>query len=332
MHARLKPGFTLLEVLVAMTIFSIMLLLLAQVMGGATSLWQQSRARQQKFREATQAMETLRLNIAQATLNTYYEYLAANGNPRQAGNNSFVPSTYGPISELRFIAGQGLVTDPPNAVSSAIFFQAPTGAVETAVNRPLSSLLATYGYYVAVNSDATSRPVAIQPINNSPARVRFRLMQMIEPAERLTVYTTTRLDRNTTERTWFTTPLPVAAYRSVLAENVVAMVLRVRDPAAATLSYAYESAQVASPSRRHLLPPTIDITLVAIDEASAARFAQANSAAGMITKLGLNTLFTNITKYDDDLKTLTTNLVDNKLDYRVFATSVNIEGAKWSSP
>ncbi len=329
-------GVTLVEMLVALAVLMILMVLLAQVTGSATDLWRKSSSKAQKFREARRAMETIQRTLSQATLNTYYEYLDGSGNPRTTNNAAtFVPSKYGRMSELRFVCGPvgaapiGTIVsaDGGTPVTQAMFFHAPTGEVGDPGLRPLNSLLNTYGFYVEVNSDSGTKPVfAGQP------RQRFRLMQMIEQGENLTVYTHTSGDANSTATDWYGTPLAKPEDNICLAENIVALLLRARYPGE-TQADAFAYSSMNPGVQRHQLPPVVDVTLVAIDEASAARLAAetSNSSSAMIAKLGLGGAFSDPLQFDNDLKALEEKLVENHLAYRVFTSSVSIEGAKWST-
>ena len=48
-------------------------------------------------------------------------------------------------------------------------------------HKPLNNLLNTWGYFIEVNDDADLVPRFIKPL--VPARIRARLMEMMEPSE-----------------------------------------------------------------------------------------------------------------------------------------------------
>ncbi|MEI6536910.1 MAG: prepilin-type cleavage/methylation domain-containing protein, partial [Verrucomicrobiaceae bacterium] len=75
----------------------------------------------------------------------------------------------------------------------------------------------------------------------------------------------------------------------------------------------------------------VRVTLVALDESSAARIDRESTQPG-VGELGvdLTSLFTNASQYSTDLKTLEQALQSKRLQYRVFTTEVAIPGAKWS--
>jgi uncharacterized protein (TIGR02599 family) len=152
----------------------------------------------------------------------------------------------------------------------------------------------------------------------------------------------------------------------VLAENVIALILEpklaLKDEAAADTAYgisttstplgtalapnyAYDSSTVgqggtlnATTGRysqpllnsMNQLPPVIQVTVVALDEASALKLGNTTTAPN--TALGLtSTLFTQAKNFQSDMTTLQSALNASHLNYRVFQTDVAIRGAKWTS-
>jgi len=142
----------------------------------------------------------------------------------------------------------------------------------------------------------------------------------------------------------------------ILAENVIALILLPKlTPATEAAqnytdsslapSYLYDSTgdnmtTTTDPNLNPVnqLPPIVQVTMVAIDEASAVRLtAQGNQ--NILNEL--NSLFSNSTNYSTDLAGGGTTppvggglepfLSRNNISYRVFSTDVAIKGAKWSS-
>jgi len=70
------------------------------------------------------------------------------------------------------------------------------------------------------------------------------------------------------------------------------------------------------------------VTLVAIDDSSAARLEELPASAKTILDPGQN--FTSVASYEADLAALVAFLQTNRLNYRVFTTTVSIRQAKWS--
>jgi uncharacterized protein (TIGR02599 family) len=211
-----------------------------------------------------------------------------------------------------------------------------------------------------------------------PPRLRSRLMELREPSEKFSVYQVTqpeekrddeRVPRPTIFRplsgslAWFTTTL-TSANPPVrrLADNVVALIIlpkltpqdelaRVtKNPGATPLAkgYVYDSyanvydsdATTVDPdiNPKNQLPPVVQVTMVAIDEVSAARIAAISQTANQLRQnLKVDGFFADSTKLADqvtgtagDLTQFQAELNKLKLTHRVFTTNVSIRGAKWS--
>src|SRR5262245_57513174 len=67
-------GFTLVELLLSMTILSIIMILSVQVVGQTQKIWTQGVNRLERFREARMAFENISQDLQQAVLNTYLTY------------------------------------------------------------------------------------------------------------------------------------------------------------------------------------------------------------------------------------------------------------------
>ena len=101
-------------------------------------------------------------------------------------------------------------------------------------------------------------------------------------------------------------------------------------------NYTYDSTVAnsnAALDTKNQLPPLIQVTMVAINEASAIRLAQGQGTTmptfGLSTA-AFNNLFTNATQMSADLATLEQALANQHIVYRVFSTNLAIKGAKWS--
>jgi len=194
---------------------------------------------------------------------------------------------------------------------------------------------------VEYNSDANDLP---STLNLTPTS-RFRLMEMREPSEQLSVYEVTSGDPDTESRAWLTTPMNDPDLQHPLVDNVLALVLLPKlssrdDPTGLSLvsansNYLYDSSlegqgATIDPffSSLHQIPPLVEVTLVAIDEASAQRLEQSTDFT-QFTDL-LSTLFQRPDDFDNDLEALENELQDRRLNYRVFSTEVPIQASKWS--
>ncbi len=141
-----------------------------------------------------------------------------------------------------------------------------------------------------------------------------------------------------------------------LADNVIALVVWPRlstaddslgtklaqNPAAPT--YVYDSQYKAFPATggtqplwANQMPPTVQVTLITISEASAARIdtksptppAIITSALGTNTSTGAS-VFTNPLNYQSDLAYVGHQLAQNHIDFRILNTSVAMRESKWS--
>ena len=359
--SRSRKGFTLVEMLIATSLIVLLLLFLVAMTDSTAKTWKYASSKTEQFQEARIAFDAMTRRLSEATLNTYWDVEYPSG----ARTPATAPSRYIRKSELRFISGPmntlvgGGVTKYP---THGVFFQAPTGFVGNSVNNgSLSNLLNTSGFFLEISSTDPNLPEFLksEPGERNPVvptRLRSRLMELREPSEKLSVY------RNPTDRTWFTTTLSSAnpPVRR-LADNVVALVLlpkltpqdelaRVtKNPSAAPLAknYVYDStATDPDPdiNPKNQLPPVIQVTMVAIDEVSAARLAASSQTADKLREnLDVDNFFTDSTKLADqadgtpgDLTNFQSKLNglrkagDLKLTHRVFTTNVSIRGAKWS--
>ena len=275
-------GFTLVEILVAMVVLVLIMALLLSMLNQTTSMWRSTMGNVQEFQRAREAFEILTTRLSRATLNTYWGY-----------NTASTPETYYRESELRFLCGpcSTLVgtgaSSAPTYPGQAVFFQAPGGVPVSGTVSDLPGSLSTWGYYVAYGNDTNYRPSVLSGL---PTRYRFRLFEMMEPSDQLTIYKYTSGVQNLsyTATTWFTPDLSLGATRMrVLAENVVALIVLPKlsagdDASGVQLApfYAYDSTatSVATPSPvvtpaasagmldpKNQLPPIVQVIMVVVE-------------------------------------------------------------------
>jgi uncharacterized protein (TIGR02599 family) len=361
-------GFTLVEVLVSTALIVLLAGMLLQTVQSTSDVWRSGRSKVEQFREARDAFESMTRRLSTATLNTYYDYLDSLGKPRitYSPNAVFTPQTYGRYSELRFISGpteQLVKTNLPFRPTHGVFFQAPIGFVEDYdAYGGLEYLINTWGYFIEFGEDTNDVPMFLRSgglLSQTGMRPRFRLMELREPSENLRVY---RI-RSSDPRAWFVDPVTMPVERSErpvrkLADNIVALVLLPRlakdekdqtgklveldDLAPKFLYDSLSVGEAGSPNQAHLnskhqLPPVMQVTMVAIDEPSAARLAAVHGSNPPDLGLGDGSgLFENAIDLEPsegkegDLQRLEQRLQDRRLTYRIFTTSVTLRGAKWS--
>ena len=358
---RLCKGFTLVEVLLSTAIIAVLILILVSITGQTSATWRYTTAKIEQFRESRDAFETITTKVSQATLNTYWDY-----------DNMTLPKRYERRSELRFISGPAsslLGNGPANTtrVTHCVFFHAPLGYADTGTYKGLEGLLNVWGYYLELNSDKTTRPAFVNSMPSPPPeRFRFRLMEFMQPSDQLLTYSYTSGSGaggvaaaiSYQGKDWFKTPVNNSAstLSRPVAENIIALIITPRlskrdeqqfnnsSPDYSPLSpdYSYDSSLTQNAGQsstdprtnpKNQLPPVVQITMVAIDETSAARL-NLNSASGDI--FSLSSKFSDTTKYTGDLKfqtggaSLENTLISMKVNYRIFTSNVPIRAAKWS--
>jgi uncharacterized protein (TIGR02599 family) len=355
-----RGAFTLVELLLSTAVLSLIVLMLVAMTNQTAATWRYTTGKIEQFSGARDGFESLTRQIGQATLNTYYDYYNASGEPRTTDNAGiFVPKSYGRQSELRFISGSmdrsnsyngqpfpALAADASRPrPTHGVFFHAPLGLVEDVPKHGgLQGLLNSWGYYVEFDSDERNRPAFLQGASTiAPPRWRYRLMEFMQPSEKMETY---KAPGN-----WFAGAVnqPGTPSAHVRAENVLALVIQPalspKDERALTPpptvpgtalapSYSYDSTQknpTPALNPHHQLPPTVRVTMVSVDEPSAIRLANGST----MPDLGLENLFRTDTpksaeSYDQDLATLEATLSQKRASYRVFTTTVIIRGAKWS--
>ena len=345
MNTRRDSAFSLIEVMVA----TAMLVLLTALLLGATEhsgrVLQQTSGRIEQFREARQAHESITRRVAEATLNTYWDYTY------RTEGTAKIPTAYTRQSELRFRSGLMESLAPESALhrpTHGVFFQAPAGEVEVTEHRALDQALNTWGFFVEIGSDEEWMPNFLK--GHVPPRVRSRLFELREPTESLSIYQPIAGK----PYWWFAEAIRPAPARParVLAENVMALVILPRLARADEVergtkpplspNYEYDStlnSVDADINPKNQLPPVLQVVMVAVDEPSAQRLAEKYAGT---RDLGVKTddLFKKSQLLEDDpatseagdgdLHTLEKRLITEHANYRVFSTNVAIRGAKWS--
>ena len=338
-----KDAFTLAELMLAMAILAIIVVLMINMVNQTSKTWKSTTGKIEEFQAARDGFQALTRKLGQATLNTYLDY-----------DNVINPQAYMRQSELRFLSGPttnilaslNLTTTNP---SMAVFFQAPNGFATNSSNSILQNALNSWGYFIEYASDTNNRPSFLSP---NP-RYRYRLMELMEPTENLSVYNYTSSSRSYTNIDWISNSI-TQTYTNrnahVLADNVVAMILlpklspadlanaayNINNYTASSLAstYIYNSAttnQYAGTGDPKLnshnqLPPVIQVTLIAVDEKSAVRFPAVY--AGLSKLFATN--FITAANFSADLSNVQSALVSSNINFRVFTTDVMIKSSKWS--
>lgn len=353
---RPRRAFTIVEMLVAMTLLVIISGVVIAITNQTSRIWLDSSSRIQTFQESRAGFEAVSRTVSQATLNTYYDYYDSNNVARSrvasglSGTSAlsalanFTPATYDRYSDLHFICGQTGAfklqvsgSDASQIVTQthAIFFQAPLGYSASPAYQSLETSLNACGYFLLYSDANESIPPHILKSKSYVPRYRFRLMEMLQPTEKLAVTTATG---NSAQNDWFVKNA-VGSSR-IIAENVIAFVLLPKLPfsqddpagagkgvslapafnynsriplkAAADPSYAsfpsdaftsYPMAGGTVNGTRHaMLPPVVKLVMVVIDETSAARIQGRGTTLPDGINFAKTTLFTNAGNLDSDLR------------------------------
>jgi uncharacterized protein (TIGR02599 family) len=317
-------GFTLVEILVGCSVLLLLLVMLLSVTDQTMRTVKTASAQVDAFQAARTAFDLMSQKVSQATMNTYWDYYDASNQPRTPSNaTTFVPARYGRASDLHFLI------QASGTYGHAIFFQAPEAISADPTRDQTQGLLNAIGYFVQFGNDDAYRPPYIQQ-----QRYRYRLMQAIQPTENLQVFT------NATG-SW-TAGVREAAWP--LVDNVIALVIWPRlnpleDPNGTVVSsnYLYDSrtALPASSSQPFPIqfaqaPPTVQLTMLVIDEASAVRI-EAGTAEPPVIRDALTGRFTSVSSYQSDLDAIQAALSAAHVSFRVLNTTVSLRESKWST-
>ena len=358
-HQLSTRAFTLVELMVSMAVLSVVGVLILTMVSNVSSVTKRTRDQVESYQGARAGFEALTRTIAQATLNTYWDYYDSTG--KAANNPAYngTPAKYGRQSELHFRSGptdelfgtsNGGLTRPTHG----IFFQIPGGVTSNSTLKPLNNTLNGIGFFLEFGDDEALRPSFLATETSIPKRYRYRLLQMQQATENLQIY------GSSNGTAWFQDPLGFGSITvnagtrpaNVLAENVIALAIIPRlssaeDPTGASLvktDYNYDSRTAKSYSATsttgttmsgttlHQLPPLVEVIMVAIDETSAQRLAaESGTNPPDLDQDDLFKSLSTIADVDKDIDTLEKNLVDRKLNYRIYRSVVGIRGAKWSA-
>ncbi len=332
-------GFSLVELLVAMGILSVLMLMLTILLDQVQKSYTYSENRIGQFREARVAFDLMTKNVSQASLNTYWDLRDEDGNGSYDG--------YFKTSELHFItlnADQLRNDGTQQAVGHAVFFQAPLGFSTN--YRNLNNLFNGRGYFVAFGGDKNFKPSFV----DSPERFRFRLMEFRPPAESNQVFADGKQERDMdapqefTE--WYQQAMNVGdgdfeSHLNPLAENIVTLVVSPRDTVdsvgrsrretyseiAPDYGFDSNSGEQSFETFSQQVPPLLRVTMVAIDESSAVRLESGSSMPEVLP----SNIFTNTSQFDQDLITLANFMNERNINYKVFSSIVMLRSSKWGS-
>jgi|GEM_PF-1101247 len=362
-------GFSLLELLVATVILLVVMAVLLQLTAGVGNIWKSGTGKVSAFQSARSAFATIDRVLGSAMLNTYSDYVDASGNYRTAANSStFAPTRFLRASELHFISGSAAQLVPGGSSLShpghAVFFQSTLGESQATNLGALRRTLNSTGFYITYGDpDSSILPGWLRGLQGS--NKRFRLVQVVEPSESLQIYRSTAEVGYDVDWLDFTNPPSSGSARPrerVLAEDISLLVMRPRlspkdeeamaGPLGATFNestmrsllspnYQYDSrawesgygGSISPESRIELMrnqtPPIVDVAMVALDRRSLARLDSTEDPPEALRVP--EELFQDSAKMEEDLATYGQQLTNAGVRFRIFRTSVELQGAKWSN-
>lgn len=311
-----------------MTVLSILLLMLSELLNQVQKTWTFSENRISQFREARVGFDIITKNLSQAALNTYWE-------PEEDPDTRTIID-YKRKSELHFKSGKATELGlPSNAVTHALFFQAPLGFSERYNN--LGTLYNARGYYVEFGDDTLFKPSFVK----ADPKYRFRLMEYLPPAEENQIFNDGDEERynglDAVYNKWYNYKLD--EFTHPLADNIVALIVSPRQSLGDATggggvfklapNYSYDSNDVSLDNPQQV-PPLVHVTMVAVDESSAVRFESGAAPPGEIMD-AVSSRFTVGSNYTQDLAAMEEELRGKEVNYRVFSSMVAIRSSKWST-
>lgn len=329
-------GYSLVELLTSMTILIFILASTTTIVSQSQKVWASSTDRVSQFRDARLAFELITRNLSQSTLNTYWDYVF---------DNNDIPTGYNRKSELQFYSGETAqalagVSDDTNPTHS-VFFQAILGETDDVELQRLNSLLNARGYFIEFGDDLDFSPNFIQQLRaGTDQRRRFRLMELRPPSENNLVYQSDfeNSENGTSINEWFSS-IETRDFARPIVENVIALIVSpkepvdvgdtTQDPYEIAPDFEFDSRDESNELTFNLLPPLVEITLVAISEQSAEAL-QEEFGQSPPSNLISPQLFRRAEDITQDIETLEQSLVTNNIQYRIFSTTVPIRSAKWS--
>ncbi len=357
LHSR-NNGFTLIELVASMALLSMLMLACVTAIDSVRRSVVQVRGKAEQFREARLAFDLITNTLSQATLNTYWDYYYQETASNTPPAESIVsPKAYVRYSELQFLTGTtsdllGEDFSSSRYPGHALFFQAPLGLSHS--DEGGGSLLNARGFAIQFGSDETNLPAFLSDYA-IPARKRYRLIEYRPPAEQSGGASGNTIYSKPTA--WFREEFESST--RVVADNIILLLISPRvSPAQATAEkktptwiapqYRYNSTDtdnttpkidaltvaadgIAQQGTQHLLPPLVQVTMVALDEVSARKWAERNEDEPVDLSKLANAPFDNAAQHDRDLKSLESYLDAERLNYQIFSTTVTLRNARWDS-
>jgi len=367
-HPREKVGFTLVEILVAITVLVILLALLLAITSTVSKTVLYTSAKIDAFAAGRAGFDLMNQKLSQATLNTYWDYdnpvspqryyrqsdmqFLVRQNTQASGYGQEVyfatPSIYSANSSLR--STDGLL----NACSFYVEFVSDKGFRPSVF--PTSNQPTHYRYRLMQGLEPTENFSMYANWPSPPAANAT--------AAAWTTYWTTNSNGNwpyfwssSNPNFWINTVKNLGVAGSgtgstlnssvtPLADNVIALVVWPRlnlvddsDGTKLTTNYTYDSQAGAIPSggaaqplTANQLPPTIQVTMIVINAASATRLDNGSGTPPTVIENALSGKFTksDATDYAADINAVSTALASANIGFEVLNTTITMKESKWS--
>jgi uncharacterized protein (TIGR02599 family) len=252
-----SSGYTLVELMVAMTVFAIVMVGVVMAMQTVQTAWRSARGTVRELAAGRVAIETVSWHLSRATLAPRWEVNDA-AQPAPEG-----PVTMAPESDLHFVCGplRTLLPGMRGMCGHGVFFQGRFGfagfrppvaaAPDAALYYTLPHVINSWGYYVEFGPDARQLPPFITA-TGVPRRQRFRLMEFRQPAHEMELFFTPQgqarpllatMTGATELYQWFHRPISLSHGGSfsrdrrtvVVAENILALLVAPYEPQAEIL-------------------------------------------------------------------------------------------------
>ncbi|MDI1312761.1 Verru_Chthon cassette protein C [Prosthecobacter sp.] len=265
--------------------------------------------------------------------------------------------------------GHAVFFQAPLGVASLVATTGAGGSGQPVNTENMVNLLCGRGYFVEWGSDASFRPAFLEQLNNAvPVRSRLRLMEYSPTAEKNRIYDTSLRPITSHSMEWYQDVLTTGvqdanetaqsrAFTRPIAENIIALVISPQvevtgnanvSPYAIAPQFIYDSTLKINPGAspinaspqgtQHLLPPLLKVSMVALDERSGeflSREENSQMRAQLLTAIAgklqnASSLSEELDGSQGKVGTLVQLLLDQKLNYRVFSTTIPLKQARWS--
>jgi uncharacterized protein (TIGR02599 family) len=224
-------GFTLVEVMVSMSLLLVMMLVITEVISQAQKSWKSAASRVSQFRQARQAFDIITHGLRQAKINPILDYYYEIGGrvPRRKLVLNTDAIHYedidGPpirFADLEFISGNAAnlfssLGSSADMVGDGVLFQGPFGLTNDPVYKPLYNALCARGYFVQFGHDQNLLPLGL--VDRLQPKFRYRLYEFRQATEHNQAFANIP-----GAPSGFRTLSPSTSYSQPIADNIVCLI------------------------------------------------------------------------------------------------------------